>query len=334
MYKNSATRPPYHPADGETRRSRAGYTGPLAEIMKQTVNSFLQHLVVERGFSQNTLDAYSNDLNQFREFVADSLNSEDQEVWRLVDINLLNAYISELRDNRKYRDTTTARKVAAVRSFFGYLSANGLITEDPTENLGSPRVGRTVPKYISEEDVKRLLTTAADTGTPEGRRDASILELLYATGLRVSELVALNVQDIDFEEGFIRTWGKGSKERIVYLYPDALSNLREYIGSARVELLSDKKGETALYLNQRGERLTRQWVWSILKTAAKAADVDPKITPHTLRHSFATHLLQNGASLRHVQELLGHSSISTTQVYTHLTDSHVRAEYERSHPRA
>ena len=169
--------------------------------MRQTVNSFLQHLIVERGFSQNTLDAYSNDLNQFREFVADSLNSEDQEVWRLVDINLLNAYISELRDNRKYRDTTTARKVAAVRSFFGYLSANGLITEDPTENLGSPRVGRTVPKYISEEDVRRLLSTAADTGTPEGRRDASILELLYATGLRVSELVALNVQDIDFRRG-------------------------------------------------------------------------------------------------------------------------------------
>ena len=302
--------------------------------MKQTVNSFLQHLVVERGFSQNTLDAYSNDLNQFREFVADSLNSEDQEVWRLVDINLLNAYISELRDNRKYRDTTTARKVAAVRSFFGYLSANGFISEDPTENLGSPRVGRSVPKFISEEDVKKLLATAADTGTPEGKRDASILELLYATGLRVSELVALNVQDIDFEEGFIRTWGKGSKERIVYLYPDALSNLREYIGGARVELLGQKRGETALYLNQRGERLTRQWVWNILKTAAKAAGVDPKITPHTLRHSFATHLLQNGASLRHVQELLGHSSISTTQVYTHLTDSHVREEYDRSHPRA
>ncbi len=303
--------------------------------MKQTVNSFLQHLVIERGFSQNTLDAYSNDLNQFREFVENKLHSsDDQEAWRLVDINLLNAYISELRDNRKYRDTTTARKVAAVRSFFGYLSANGLISEDPTENLGSPRVGRTVPKFISEDDVKRLLSTAADTGTPEGRRDASILELLYATGLRVSELVALNVQDIDFEEGFIRTWGKGSKERIVYLYPDALSSLRVYIGGARVELLSEKKGETALYLNQRGERLTRQWVWNILKTGAKKAGVDPKITPHTLRHSFATHLLQNGASLRHVQELLGHSSISTTQVYTHLTDSHVREEYERSHPRA
>ncbi len=313
---------------------RARPSGPVVEKMKQTVNSFLQHLVVERGFSQNTLDAYSNDLNQFREFVADSLNSEDQEAWRLVDINLLNAYISELRDNRKYRDTTTARKVAAVRSFFGYLSANKFISEDPTENLGSPRVGRSVPKFISEDDVKKLLTTSADTGTPEGKRDASILELLYATGLRVSELVALNVQDTDFEEGFIRTWGKGAKERIVYLYPDALSNLREYIGGARVELLGQKGGETALYLNQRGERLTRQWVWNILKTTAKAAGLDPKITPHTLRHSFATHLLQNGASLRHVQELLGHSSISTTQVYTHLTDSHVREEYDRSHPRA
>lgn len=327
----AANGPQYRRAQRKEPRQK----GRPVEIMKQTVNSFLQHLVVERGFSQNTLNAYSNDLNQFREFVKDSLEAgEDQEVWRLVDINLLNAYISELREIRKYRDTTTARKVAAVRSFFAYLSANDIISEDPTENLGSPRVGRAVPKFISEDDVKRLLATAADTGTPEGRRDASILELLYATGLRVSELVGLNVQDIDFEEGFIRTWGKGSKERIVYLYPDALSNIREYIGGARVDLLGSKRRETALYVNQRGERLTRQWVWNILKAAAKKADVDPKITPHTLRHSFATHLLQNGASLRHVQELLGHSSISTTQVYTHLTDSHVRREYERSHPRA
>ncbi len=307
--------------------------------MKETVNAFLQHLVVERGFSQNTLDAYSNDLNQFRQFVSDNLNVSDDDssasdALRMVDLDLLNAYISELRDKKKYRDSTTARKIAAVRSFFGYLSANDLISEDPTENLGSPRVGRSVPKYISEADVKLLLTTAADTGTPEGRRDASILELLYATGVRVSELVALNVQDIDFEEGFIRAWGKGSKERLVYLYPEALANLRTYIGGARAELVSNKKGETALYINNRGERLTRQWIWSILKNAAKKSGVDPKITPHTLRHSFATHLLQNGASLRHVQELLGHSSISTTQVYTHLTDSHVREEYERSHPRA
>ena len=303
--------------------------------MERTVNSFLQHLVVERGFAQNTLDAYSSDLNQFRAFVKDNLDAPaEQETWRLVDINLLNSYITDLRDNRGYREATTARKVAAVRSFFGYLSRNGLITDDPTENLGSPRVGRSVPKFITEDEVKQLLGTAADTGTPEGRRDASILELLYATGLRVSEMVGLNVQDIDFEEGFIRTWGKGAKERIVYVYPEALSHLRAYIGGARVELLGNKRGETALYVNQRGERLTRQWVWNILKASAKKAGIDTKITPHTLRHSFATHLLQNGASLRHVQELLGHSSISTTQVYTHLTDSYVREEYERSHPRA
>ena len=307
----------------------------LVVFMERTVNSFLQHLVVERGFAQNTLDAYSSDLNQFRVFVKDNLDAPvEQEIWQMVDINLLNSYISDLRDNRGYRETTTARKVAAVRSFFGYLSRNGLITDDPTENLGSPRVGRTVPKFITEDEVKQLLGTAADTGTPEGRRDASILELLYATGLRVSEMVGLNVQDIDFEEGFIRTWGKGAKERIVYVYPEALSNLRAYIGGARVELLGSKRGGTALYVNQRGERLTRQWVWNILKASAKKAGIDTKITPHTLRHSFATHLLQNGASLRHVQELLGHSSISTTQVYTHLTDSHVREEYERSHPRA
>ena len=318
------------------RRFQAIQSGLMVEIMKETVNAFLQHLIVERGFSQNTLDAYSNDLNQFGDFVSKYLDvsDDDGEAWRMVDLNLLNAYISELRDQKKYRDSTTARKVAAVRSFFGYLSANELISEDPTENLGSPRVGRSVPKFISETDVKLLLSTAADTGTPEGRRDASILELLYATGVRVSELVALNVQDIDFEEGFIRAWGKGSKERLVYLYPEALANLREYIGGARADLVSNKKGETALYINNRGERLTRQWVWNILKAAAKKSGVDPKITPHTLRHSFATHLLQNGASLRHVQELLGHSSISTTQVYTHLTDSHVRDEYERSHPRA
>lgn len=303
--------------------------------MDRTVNSFLQHLVVERGFAQNTLDAYSNDLSQFSKFVADNLGAgDDPERWGRVDLNLLNSYISELRDNLGYRETTLARKVAAVRSFFGYLARNGIISDDPTENLGSPRVGRSVPKFISEDEVRRLLEAVADTGTPEGRRDASMLEVLYATGMRVTEMVNLNVQDIDFEEGYIRAWGKGAKERLVYVYPEALLNLRGYIGGPRVELLGTKKGETALYVNHRGERLTRQWVWNVLKANAKKAGIDPKITPHTMRHSFATHLLQNGASLRHVQELLGHSSISTTQVYTHLTDDHTRAEYESSHPRA
>jgi integrase/recombinase XerD len=268
--------------------------------MDDSVNSFLQHLVVEKGFSRNTLEAYRNDLNQFQEFARER----------------------------------TARKVAALKSFFSFLLVSGVIHEDPTESLGSPRVGRTLPKCLSEAEVKRLLDEAAKAGTSESQRDATILELLYATGLRVSELVSLNVQDLDLQEAYVRCWGKGSRERIAYLYPKALAELKEYLARARVALVGTRKDEPALFVNHRGERLTRQWVWNILKTYSKRAGVDERITPHTLRHSFATHLLQNGASLRHVQELLGHSSISTTQVYTHLTDSHLRQEYEKSHPRA
>ena len=160
------------------------------------------------------------------------------------------------------------------------------------------------------------------------------MELLYATGLRVGELVSLNMQDVDVSESYIRCIGKGSKERIVHLYPKALEELRRYLKTARVALLGHRRSEPSLFVNHRGERLTRQWVWTILKTYAQKSGITQNITPHTLRHSFATHLLQNGASLRHVQELLGHSSISTTQVYTHLTDSYLQKEYAKRHPRA
>ena len=304
--------------------------------MDDSVNSFLQHLVVEKGFSRNTLEAYRNDLGQFQEFTRGRLNgtSSGAHPWQAVDLNLLNEYITDLRGRKGYRETTTARKVAALKSFFSFLVMNGEIDEDPTESLGSPRVGRTLPRCLSEDEVARLLDEASKTGTPESQRDATILELLYATGLRVSELVSLNVQDIDLQESYVRCWGKGSQERIAYLYPKALAELKEYLAGARVALLGARKNEQALFVNHRGERLTRQWVWNILKSYSKKAGIDERITPHTLRHSFATHLLQNGASLRHVQELLGHSSISTTQVYTHLTDSHLREEYEKSHPRA
>lgn len=304
--------------------------------MEKVVEGFLQHLVVEKGLSRNTLDAYRNDLTQFQEFMRGRLNgnSDREDAWRWVDLELLNDYIADLRGRKGYRDTTTARKVAAIKSFFTYLAQNGDIEEPPTESLGSPRVGRALPKYLSEAEIELLLDAAGQPGTAESRRDANILELLYATGLRVSELVSLNVQDIDFQESYIRCWGKGSKERIVYAHAKAMGGLQEYLAGPRMSLVGDNKDEPALFVNHRGERLTRQWIWNILKTYGKKAGLDQKITPHTLRHSFATHLLQKGASLRHVQELLGHSSISTTQVYTHLTDRHMAQEYAKSHPRA
>ena len=314
--------------------------------MDRTISSFLQHLIVEKGFSRNTSDAYRNDLGQFWEFIQDQSNRDKHtnsngsgsenanQVWSAVDINVLNEYIEDLRGRKGYRDTTTARKVASIKSFFGFLSENNIITEDPTESIGSPRVGRTLPKFLPEEEVTSLLDSAYKSGTNEGHRDAVIMELLYATGLRVGELVSLNMQDVDLSESYIRCMGKGSKERIVHLYPKALEELRRYLIHARVALIGHRRTEPSLFVNHRGERLTRQWVWTILKTYAQKAGIQQNITPHTLRHSFATHLLQNGASLRHVQELLGHSSISTTQVYTHLTNGYVEKEYEKSHPRA
>ena len=304
--------------------------------MDQTISSFLQHLVVEKGFSRNTSEAYRNDLNQFWDFVQGNRNGHSSSAfaWSQVDIDLLNKYIEDLRVRKGYRDTTTARKIASVKSFFGFLFESSIITQDPTESLGSPRVGRSLPKYLSEEDVTRLLDTAYKEGSNESQRDAVIMELLYATGLRVGELASLNIQDVDTEESYIRCMGKGSKERIVHLYPKALEELKRYFKGARLAMLGARRAEPALFVNHRGERLTRQWVWTILKTYAQRAGINQSITPHTLRHSFATHLLQNGASLRHVQELLGHSSISTTQVYTHLTNGHLQKEYARSHPRA
>ncbi|MEE8465658.1 MAG: tyrosine-type recombinase/integrase, partial [Dehalococcoidia bacterium] len=201
--------------------------------MDRTISSFLQHLIVEKGFSRNTSDAYRNDLGQFWDFLQDHSNGHSDgngngaasgngngnsnNVWAAVDINVLNKYIEDLRVRKGYRDTTTARKVASIKSFFGFLSENSIITEDPTESLGSPRVGRTLPKFLPEEEVTKLLDTAYKSGTNEGQRDAVIMELLYATGLRVGELVSLNMQDIDLSESYIRCMGKGSKERIVHL---------------------------------------------------------------------------------------------------------------------
>ena len=306
--------------------------------MNNAIQSFLHdHLIVDKGFSQNTLEAYRNDLGQFYAFLEQrtEVQIKDDSFWSTVDLVILNQYITDLREKRGYRDTTTARKIAAIKSFFGYLMAEGHISDDPTESLGSPRIGRSLPKFLTADDVTSLLDVAGKAGTPESKRDATILELLYATGLRVSELVSLDISDIDFEESFILCRsGKAEKQRRVFLHSKAVEELKQYLQIARITLLGSKTSQTALFVNHRGERLTRQWIWNILKICSKKANIDEGITPHTLRHSFATHMLQNGASLRHVQELLGHSSISTTQVYTHMTAPHKRQAYDESHPRA
>ena len=249
-------------------------------IVKESIESFLNHLVVEKGFSRNTLEAYRNDLGQFLTYVEGRANGTPM-AWDKVDLSLLVDYVSSLRSKRSYRDTTTARKVAALKSFFNFLVEEETVDQDPTEYLTAPRVGRSLPKFLSEEEVDRLLEEAAKEKSPEGRRDWAILELLYATGLRVTELVSLNTQDINLHDGYIRCTGKGSKERIVYVYPRALHVLKAYIDDARPSLLSlesdghvlqngraqngktaSSKEEKALFVNHRGDRLTRQWVWN------------------------------------------------------------------------
>jgi len=243
------------------------------------------------------------------------------------------SYLLYLKE-RGYVPTTMARKIAAGRSFFNFLVSEGTIKTNPTENLESLSVGKALPKPIPINQVRLLLEQPAKLFTSEARRDRAMLELLYASGMRISELVALNMGDVNLEgDYFVRCFGKGRKERIIPLYEQVINAIKEYIEKERPKLLRGKK-DNALFLNARGERLTRQGFWQKLKEYAKTAGLDDKISPHTLRHSFATHMLNGGADLRSVQELLGHANISTTQVYTHLTTEHVRKTYDKSHPRA
>ena len=303
--------------------------------MHEPINSFLHHLVVERGFSHNTLDAYRNDLYQLVDYVKVKLPSiNGASTWNHVGIDLLTDYVFSLRGGKSYRDSTTARKVAAIKSFFSFLVQEGQLDKDPSESLSAPRPGRSLPKFLTEDEVEKLLEATKIQHTPEGCRDWAILELLYATGLRVTELVSLNVEDANLADGYVRPLGKGGKERLTYLHQRAIDAMESYLDTARPKLAGNNGADKALFLNRRGERLTRQWVWAILKASAKRAKINKPIAPHILRHSFATHMLRGGAPLRHVQELLGHASITTTQIYTHLTTDHVREEYEKSHPRS
>ena len=298
--------------------------------MREAVDAFLNHLAVNNP-SGNTVAAYRNDLYQLLEFLGRRV---DGHGWGEVTKEALTEYVLSLGE-RGYSDATKARKVAAVRSFFSFLLEEGMLQSNPAEHLSTPRVGRKLPQPLTLEEVERLLAAPKREHTPEASRDAAILQVFYATGIRVSELVNLDLEHANVEDGLLRVVaGKGDKDRQIELHPQAVDALRAYLEGARPRLVSSRR-EPALFVNRRGERLTRQGVWLILKQYARQAGIEERrVKPHNLRHSFATHMLQNGASLEHVRRWLGHASIATTQIYTQLTDDHVREQYDRAHPRA
>lgn len=289
---------------------------------------FLRHLEFERGYSANTLVAYRTDLQQFQRFV----RQQQVEAWAALSTGVLDGFLEMLQE-RDYRPATVARKVAAVRSFLHFLFAEGVVEESLAEWLHQPKVGKRLPRVLSISEVDALLAAASADETPLGLRDSALLELLYATGMRASEVVRLRRDDVDLHAGVVRCWGKGNKERVLPLYPEVVAVLRRYIDEGR-DFLRHDSSEATLFLNRAGSPLTRQGLWFLVQHYAGAAGLDNDVTPHTLRHTFATHLLEGGAELREVQQFLGHASITSTQIYTEVSSRRKRKVYDHAHPRA
>ena len=294
--------------------------------MKGLIKQFLSYLQVERGLAENTIKSYQRDLYRLEQY----LRKEEKQLWELDSKDIID-FMAYLRKEGLI-SRSIARYLSSIRMFFRFLLKEGKIKEDPTLNLDTPKIWQYLPEVLSVEEVEHLLNQPQQE-TIKGLRDSALLELLYASGFRVSELVNLKMEQIDFEEGFIRCMGKGAKERIVPLGFTASLRLKEYLISSRTKLL---KGKNSPYIfpNSRGKPLSRQWVWKIIKHYGEKAGLKKAIKPHILRHCFATHLLANGADLRSVQLLLGHSDISTTQIYTRVSLEKMRRIYQRYHPRA
>ncbi len=289
--------------------------------MRRQIDQFLTYLQVVKNCSENTTSAYRNDLIQFLHFV-----SQDIKGWDQVTKRTLNAYVQSLQE-RKYASSTVARKVAAVKSFFHFMLDQKILGDDPTATLDSPKVKKRLPQILSPENIEALLEQPLHSDDSKAVRDKAFLELLYATGMRVSELVSLDVGDVDTERQTVRCSSKGNKQRLLPISERAKDALSNYLERARSALVKDPE-EEALFLNHRGRRLTRQGLWLIIKGYVEAANLGIDVTPHTLRHSFATHLLNGGAELREVQRLLGHANISTTQIYTEINQSDESSEAE------
>lgn len=289
--------------------------------MKENIQDFLKFLEVDKKYAENTVAAYQNDLNQFFDGIGAGNDGHGPQAWTDVSKAEIITYIEQLKGSG-YTSSTVARKVAAIKSFFHFLLAEGVLTDDPTFTLDSPKVKKRLPKAISPAEIERILRAPLDEIGPKSQRDLALLEMLYASGMRVTELVSLNVSDLTFDEGSatgsVRVRGKrASKDRTIPLAGSVINTLQAYIKGARATLIHNPK-EDALFLNNRGQRLTRQGLWLIIKRYVEIVGISGQVTPHTLRHSFAAHKLSQGKSLQDIQKLLGHANISTTQVYAQL----------------
>jgi len=308
-------------------------TAPQTESrFESLVLDFLSYLELERGLSRNTLDAYRTDLLQYGEFLAahgvDALEAGPADIGEF----LAELATGDGEDRPACSSATVHRKAACLRSFYKQLRRDELIGDDPTAALSTPRRAKKLPQVLNYAEVQRLL--AAPRGAePTAQRDRALLEAMYACGLRASETIGLDIGDVDLDEGFLRARGKGGKERLVPLGSKAIAAISAYRRGARPVLVGERD-EPKLFVNFRGGPLSRQGLYKIVKRNARAAGLGGRLSPHTLRHSFATHLLAGGCDLRAVQEMLGHADIATTQMYTHLSGEHLKEAYFKAHPRA
>ena len=295
--------------------------------MENYVQQFISYLASERGLAQNTLESYGRDLRYFQQYL-----ESNQLTFATGSTNeIIRTYLDELKKQGK-AVSTISRNLAALKSFYQYLLKEQYLDVDPASKIESPKLEKKLPQVLSVQQVE-LLLKQPNINLPAGLRDKAMLELLYATGIRVSELITINVNDVNLELGYIKCFGRGAKERVVPLGSIASKCVAQYLRKGRTTLVCSKQ-EEAMFVNHHGRRLTRQGFWKIIKKYASEAHIEQKITPHTLRHSFATHLLENGADLRSVQEMLGHADISTTQIYTHVTKNRLKEVYDKAHPRA
>ncbi|MEO0367734.1 MAG: site-specific tyrosine recombinase XerD [Pseudomonadota bacterium] len=287
------------------------------------IDRFIDAIWLESGLAKNTLSAYRSDLSLFAHFLEHTalLDAQEADIQR---------YLSQLL-GQSVKATSSARVLSTLKRFYRYQIREGRLRQDPCAHVQAPKIGRSLPKYLTESQVDALLK-APDTKTDVGLRDRAMLETLYATGLRVSELVSLTMLEMNLQVGVVRIVGKGSKERLVPLGEQAISWLRRYLASARVDLLKRKQSD-AVFVTNRGSAMTRQAFWYVVKKYANQAGVDTALSPHSLRHAFATHLINHGADLRSVQMLLGHADLSTTQIYTHVARERLQGLHKKHHPR-